>query len=555
MLTELQIHNFLIIESLNLSFSAGMTVITGETGAGKSILLDALQFVAGGRSDARLIREGKTLAEVSAQFIVAPQSQASACLQDWGITLEEDSCVLRRVLGSDGRSKAYINQQLVSIQQLKTLGNLLINWVGQYEHQALLRQDAQLAALDEFAKAQPVLSEVSSSAGKIQDIYKQLEHLRNEAQKQQEIAAFKTYQLDILKDLSLHENEWDELHQEQKRLSSGDELMSKIASIIERLHEGEQNLIDELKRLEKATGQLANEFSDLQNPSRLCADALVHLEEAYYEFKAFHDSLELDPERLQTVEARLSEIHAVARKLQLAPEALFGLYQSLQDELQATGIEIQIKETENALQTEKNRYLQFAGELTAMRQSAAAKLVKHVTDEIKTLGMKEGEFKINLHTDPARFTDQGQEQVEFCIRTNPGQRWASLKEGASGGELSRIALVIAVLNARQNEAGTLVFDEVDVGVSGAVAEKVGALLRKLARCAQVLCITHLPQVAMLGEQHIHVIKIFENNQTFGSAKTLTLEERIEEVARIMSGENITDHARQLAREGLKSSLL
>lgn len=534
MLLELQIHNFLIIESLNLSFESGMTVITGETGAGKSILLDALQFVAGGRSDAKLIREGKSACEVSVQFSQNGQE-----------------LVLKRILNQDGRNKAYINGALVSVGELRSLGDSLLNWVGQYEHQALLRADAQMNALDHYAKDEALLQIVHESSHKISELLTKLQALQDQAKSLQEVSAFKAYQAETLQALNLNEQEWDELHQEQKRLASGEAVLSKLGEMLGLLREDEQNIISQIKRLEKEVGSLAQDFNELENANRLCTEASVNLEEAYHELKGFYDSLDLDPARLQEVEARLSEIHNVSRKLQIAPEGLFVHYQSLQDELQGLGsLDSDIKACMDSIDAEKTHYRDGARDLTKARMAAAEKLSHHVSNEIKTLGMKEGEFKVEIETDSERFSEKGQEQIAFYVRVNPGQRWSALKDGASGGELSRIALVIAILNAKQNEAGTLIFDEVDVGVSGAVAQKVGALLRTLGKTTQVLCITHLPQVAMMGEHHIHVSKAFINNETFGSAKTLNQEERIEEVARIMSGENITDHARQLAREGL-----
>lgn len=534
MLTELQIHNFLIIEALNLSFESGMTVITGETGAGKSILLDALQFVAGGRADSKSIRNGKESCEITAQFLQ-----------------KGEEVVLKRILTVEGRNKAYINGNLVSVGELKTMGSTLLNWVGQYEHQALLKTEAQLQALDRFAKDEALLTQVTASSQTITQLKQHLQELQAQAQKQQEAGAFKTYQLEILQSLSIAEHELESLYQEQKRLAAGESVLSQLAQMLNVLHEDEQNLTSKVKRLERDAHQLAGEFTELENAARLCSEATVNLGEAYHELKAFYDVLELDPARLQEVESRLSEIHATARKLQLNPKALFAQYQTLQNELQGLGtLNQEIKQAEESLKQAQTEYHKFAKKLTQARFAAGEKLSSLVTLEIKTLGMQEGEFKVSVQTDLNSFSSQGQDRIEFLVRMNPGQKPGSLKDSASGGELSRIALVIAVQNAKQTEAQTLIFDEVDVGVSGAVAEKVGQLLRELGKEAQVLCITHLPQVAMVGQHHIHVAKTFSAGETFGSAKALSREERIEEVARIMSGENITEHARELARVGL-----
>ncbi len=538
MLTDLQIRQFLIIESLDLGFKEGMTVVTGETGAGKSILLDALQFVAGARADSKWVRQGASEAAVIAQF---------------------GDLVLKRVMNNDGRSRAYINGELVSVTELKTLGETLIHWVGQYEHQRLLKNEVQLAVLDAYAKNGEFVNKVAQLSENITDLQAKLDQLQEDSNKQEEATAFKKFQLEVLNDLALKEGEWEALHIEHKKLSLGSELVSAITSMLSRLHEEENNLIAAMKRIEKETNQLATEFKELQNSAKLSADATVHMTETYYELKSFYDRLELDPERLATVEARLAEVHATARKLQLQVESLFSHQQALEAELASLGsVDEQIQACTAALVQEQNLYLQAAEALSARRLSAAQELSLYVTQEMRTLGMKEGEFAVSLSISAkagiSHFPKMGLDQIEFRVRMNPGQKWGLLKEAASGGELSRIALIISVLNAKQNEASTLIFDEVDVGVSGAVASKVGTLLRALSVNTQVLCITHLPQVAMLGDQHIHVNKTFQNGQTFGQASTLTLNERIEEVARMMSGENITDQARQLASAELMNMM-
>lgn len=536
MLLELQIRNFLIIESLNLSFETGMTVITGETGAGKSILLDALQFVAGGRADAKLVRTGKEGCEVSAQFLK-----------------NGEELVIKRSLNKEGRSKAYINGNLVSVGELKELGTLLLNWVGQYEHQALLKLDAQMQALDRFLHNENLLQQIKVYSAHISEHTAKLEALKHQSHQEQERGAFKNYQLEILQALNLTEHELNELYQVQKKLAASESVLGKMTEMLNLLSEDEENIIKQAKRLEKESQGLAGDFTELENANRLCLEARVNLEEAYHELRGFYDSFELDPEKLAEVEARLSEIHATGRKLQLNPETLYQHYQLLQNEFQgANSLEEQIISAETQLHSLQKDYTALAADLTKARTAAATKLSEHVTREIRTLGMKEGEFTMHIRATNG-FGPQGQDQVEFFVQTNPGQKPGTLKESASGGELSRIALVIAVLNAKQKEASTLIFDEVDVGISGAVAEKVGQLLAELSREAQVLCITHLPQVAMVGAHHIHVSKEFKAGETFGFAKSLTVEERIEEVARIMSGENITEHARELVRSNLMKS--
>lgn len=552
MLIELQVRDFLIIESLDLSFNKGMAVITGETGAGKSMLLDALQFSMGERSSPKVIRTGKSRAEVSVQCVLNPHHPVCILFQEWGIDLSRDHAyVLKRILTQDARSKAFINGQMISMAQLKQVGMLLFNWVGQYEHQALLQHSAQLAALDDFNRNSALRQDVASVARQLKKCTTVFAQLKDQAKKEQERLAFKNEELELLNHLGLTQHEWPELHEEHKKLSAGGELLASIQVLLNLLRGDENNIISQVKQVEKSAQTLAGQFKELQSAASLSTDASVALAEAYFELKNFYDSLELDPERLIEIEARLSEIHRVARKLHQQAEELFNYHAHLKQELAYTSLDEQIAEAAQDLENTKAMYSAKAQHLTVVRAAAARELAEHVDREMKTLGMKEGQFKILLQTDAESFGEEGQDHVEFYVRMNPGQNWAALKEGASGGELSRIALIIAVANVCRNESQTLVFDEVDVGISGAVAEKVGQLLHQLGQDTQVLCITHLPQVAMCGDYHIHVSKEFKLEQTFGSAKMLNGVERIEEVARLMSGENITEHARQLAREGLR----
>ena len=527
MLIELQIRNFLIIESLDLSFDQGMTVITGETGAGKSILLDALQFVLGARADSKWVRDSASEAMVIAQC---------------------GEYLLKRVITKEGRSKGYINGELVSIQELKTLGESLLNWVGQNEHQALLKSEVQRDTLDVFAKLS--LLQVRAAAGTVASLTEALQALEVKAAGQQEYLALKRYQFEMLDALKLEQEEWNLLQLEQKKLAGGHRVMEKLSRMLACLQEEDESLALHMKRLVRDASELAIDFHELHNSQLLLDEADLRLNEAYHELKSFYESLDLNPERLLVVEARLSEIHAVSRKLQMSESLLFSFHQSLQAELQAeSGTDLASCRAE--LQAAKSIYQEAANIVTQERQRAALDLSAYVTAEMKTLGMEQGEFRVECKP-IGGFSVYGQDEIQFCVRMNPGQKWGSLKEVASGGELSRLALLIAILNAKQGRVSTQIFDEVDVGVSGAVAEKVGALLAKLGQHIQVICITHLPQVAMLGDQHIYVHKEFKSGHTFGYARALNLEERIEEVAAMLSGKKITDHARALVREKLAS---
>jgi DNA repair protein RecN (Recombination protein N) len=550
MLTELIIRNFIIVDQLALTFSRGMSVITGETGAGKSLLLDALEFVAGTRTQSSVIREGKEECDISAVFEVGPHHPAWLYLQSLDFAVDEN-IILRRVLNKEGRSKVYINQQPVTLAQLKAVGLLLLDWMGQHEHQHFLKSEVQLTRLDQYAGCHAQREQVKRhylAWKQVADEYKAAEAA---AAASAEERAWKHAQLTELSTLNLSAEELTVLDQEHKKLSSIEALLSLSAALINEIKEADSNLLSVQAQAGRRLQNLADEYAELASASNLWQEARVLMEEALRDVQHFHESLSADPERLQVVDARLALLHATARKYHLQPEALFDFYQTLAGEVSGAGaadVLEQLRLKAAALQT---TYVEAAKALSATRQPAAVRLQEKVSELMKSLGMPKGECQIILETDATVPREIGIDVMQFRVKINPGQPFASLKEVASGGELSRIALIVAVLTTEQVEDTTLIFDEVDVGVSGAVASQVGSLIRRLSKNQQILCITHLPQVAKEGDHHLKIVKQFTDTTTFTEATWLSQEERVYEIARMLSGESVTESALAHVREELQ----
>lgn len=529
MLLELHIKNFIIVDDLHLDFDQGMSVVTGETGAGKSILLDALSFVLGGRILGNVIREGAAQCEVTAVFQAKMDDSA------------EDTLILKRVLHQDGRSKASINHEPVLLQHLKQMGANLVDLVGQHEHQCLLKPEVQLQSVDEYAHTLPLACSVKARYQALCEAESQLEALIAEAAHVSGSRDFKRYQWEELEALALTDGEIDALHQEQKKLSSVHELLTETSMILTKLKEDEPSLLSLIREVGKPLTGMAEQYEELNNAATLWKEASVLMEEAGRDITHFHDSLELDPARLQTVEARLSEIYAAARKHQVAPADLLVLHDTLRNELEGAidyseaieSLRLKIASLHEAYQVE-------ALDLSTQRKAAVRILEGEVSALMKKLGMSQGECQLVLTPLPAPSVS-GLDQLQFLVRINVGQSFEPLKDVASGGELSRIALIMAVLTSQQRRGATLIFDEVDVGISGSVAEQVGDLIHQLAtQGQQIICITHLPQVALKGDQHLYIRKRFTETATFTEAGWLTREERIQEIARLMSGEQISE---------------
>lgn len=551
MLQELLIRNFTIIDKISVSFHEGLNVITGETGAGKSILLDALDFVLGGRFDGKIIRTNAPECEVTAVFTLKQDQELAAFTEETGIEFENGECYLKRILSKEGRSRAFINDSPVTLQKLKQLGLYLVQFYGQHEHQTLLKTETQLALLDRYGKHHAQLESIGRLFSTHQDICNRLKELKDAASKSADNNKLLEYQLAELDALNLEEGELKQLYEEQKQLSNAQELLSKSGLAINILRDNEPSVLGELKGAHKELEHLTQFSKSLGNANTLLNEAYTLIEEAVMDIKDFHEHLELDPEKLTEVEKRIDALHLAARKHHVQPEQLFEHYQALQNsQNQNLNLDADIKKLEQQQLEAENDYLKAAKELSQLRAKTAATLSTKVNQYIHKLGMPQGKFAINL-TAKAIMQSNGMDHIEFRAQLNPGQAEASMSDVASGGELSRIGLAIALLTGETSLVPTLIFDEVDVGVSGAVAEMIGQLLRDLGKKMQVVSVTHLAQVAVYAHQHLLVEKHQSKDSTQTSATPLDLEGRAKALAQILSGQEVTKDALKHAQEWLK----
>ena len=549
MLQEIHIQNLALIEKLQLNLYSGFSALTGETGAGKSILLDGLGLVLGERADSGLVRHGEERAEVSAQFDILSLPHIQAWLNEQALD-DEDTCLLRRVVSADGRSKAYINGRPVPASSLKALGNLLVDIHGQHEHQSLLSSANQLILIDAYGHHQGQVDKVKHAYKHWQQLshkYNDLKLNQAEHQSKLELVEFQLREFDKINPQS---GEFEALSEEQSTLAHANEIKRAGYLGYEAL-DGEQgatrlihDAISQLETLSEFTPALNSQFEQLQS-------ALIEVQEAANDLHHFSESVELDPERLNAVEERLAELYALAKKHHLNPDELANKHQQLRQELE------NLSQNFGSLDTLKLEidqawldYEKLAKTLTKQRQTSAKKLSKTVTDSMQTLGMEKGQFTIELNP-LEKPSAQGMDRIDFLVSANPGQPAKPLAKVASGGELSRISLAIQVASAEVAQIPTLIFDEVDVGIGGGIAEVVGQKMRQLGQHRQVLSITHLGQVAAYGNQHLNVSKQSQKNKTLTQVSALDEAQRIDEIARMVGGLEITEQTRKHAQEMLQ----
>lgn len=554
MLSNLYIHNFTIIDKLDLELHAGMTVLTGETGAGKSILIDALLLALGGRAESSMVKQGAERCTISAAFAIEELPLA----QQWLIEHElgnGDECILRRVINADGRSKGFINSQPVPLQMLRELSNLLISIHGQHEHQTLLKPDKQRALLDAYAGNSVLLKKVQTLYHRWRKTQDELTQLKT--QSEQRLARYDLikYQVQELDKLDLQKDEIKHLDQEQRQLANADQLLSTCQNTINLLTDDEEvNATRLLNTIHSQLLSLKNYDKKFNEIAELINNAIIQVEEASNEIQDYLNLIELNPERLQWVEQRLSSIYDMARKHRITPEELADLYHRLTIELQQLETsDERIQQLQQELVQLSTDYQTVALELTKCRQQAAKRLAPLVEKSIRELGMPGGKFNIHFESlTQNEFTNFGLERIEFYVSANPGQPLQPLAKVASGGELSRISLAIHVLTAKSEATPTLIFDEVDVGIGGGTAEIVGRLLRTLAKSTQVLCVTHLPQVAAQGHHHLQIGKTTANKTTATKVQVLDKNAKVQEIARMLGGVKITEQTLAHAKEMLEA---
>ena len=554
MLTQLTINNFAIVRQLEIELAKGMSVITGETGAGKSIAIDALGLCLGQRIETSMVREGQERAEICATFFIESTNPAYQWLQEQELQDPDNpsDCILRRIINADGRSKAFINSTPVSASQLKEIGQYLIHINGQHASQLLLKNDYQLQLVDTFAHHNDLLAQMREDYRAWKNLQTQVKNFQQKVAENEAKKQLLQYQVEELDEFALRPNEYLELEEDQRRLSNSEQLTQLSQSALQLLSENETVSIDSM--LYRAT-QYIDELSELDpryvSVQTMLNDALIQVQEATSEVQHLASHIEQDPMLLQEIEQRLSQALQLARKHNVKPEELVDWHQKLKAELTAL---LDFSESEERLILEEKAAFEkmqhTAKQLHKSRSQAAGKLAQQVTHSIKGLAMENAEFFIEVNSDLTKVAANGADNIVFTLRSNLGQQAQPLAKVASGGELSRISLAIQVLTSDQSAIPTLIFDEVDVGISGKTASVVGKLLRQLGNKCQVLCVTHLPQVACHGHHQFNVEKFTVDDKTETKMTALSQEERVPALARLLGGSEITDLALANAQEML-----
>ena len=553
MLTQLTINNFAIVRHLNLELSEGMSVITGETGAGKSIAIDALGLCLGYRSESSMIRNGADKADITATFQMQPNSPAYLWLKEHELLDEENSheCILRRMINLEGRSKAFVNNRPLPISQLRELGQYLIHLNGQHAPQLLLKSEYQLELVDNYAGIHNLLGKMQEQYNKWRKLHQQVKNFRQQCKENEARKQLLQYQVDELDEFDIKEGEFEEMEETHTRLSNSEELTEMSQSVLDLLSDDNSNADSLIYNAIRYLEDLVDVDANYQSSLDMLNEALIQVQEASSEVRALADSIEQDPELLAELDERISRAMSLAKKHYVSPNELWQHHSVLQDELQKL---VDFEDNEDQLiADEKKAYREcvaLAEQIYQERVSAAQKLAEQVTSQIKALSMENSEFYIDIQHDVKKLTPNGADFVEFNLRSNLGQNAQPLAKIASGGELSRISLAVQVLTANKLSTPTIIFDEVDVGISGIAATTVGKLLRQLGNKCQVLCVTHLPQVASHGHQHFNVQKYVKDNQTETQMSLLSEQERINALARLLGGSKITDAVLANAQEML-----
>ena len=553
MLVHLSIHQFALVDHLELEVHAGMSVITGETGAGKSILLDALGLTLGDRADADCVRQGADKAEIAATFSMNPQ--ASLWLQQRDIPVDDDCIILRRIVSVEGRSRGYINGRPAAAADLKDLGQLLIEIHSQHAHQRLLQKETPRQLVDAFGGLSLQVSEVSLVWSEWQQLAKKLATLKEESAEVKSQRQLLTYQVEELRELSPGEEEIPELESEQKRLSNAEGMLLSGQYALAACYGDDNGELAAVQLAQQAIARL-NEIDDqhpLLNEARdLLVQAQIQLDEAGRSLQHYLDLVDINPHRLQQVESRLSDLYRVARKHQIQPEQLYNYWQEQEAALAELNLsDDDLAEMEQQAAALEREYRQLAATLSESRREAAARMDAEVEAHFEALALGRAKFVTHFDAvDEGSASRHGIDRISFNVQTNPGMPAGALAKVASGGELARISLAIQVVTAAVSDIPSLIFDEVDVGIGGGTAERVGRLLRSLGKDGQVLCVTHQPQVAAQANQHYQVSKISGDTATHTQLRKLNSKQRSEEIARMLGGVDITRQTLAHAEEML-----
>ena len=553
MLRTLSIRDFVIVDSLELEFDRGFTVLTGETGAGKSILVDALALALGERGDAGMVRTGCERADVGAEFDIQALPGLTQWLREAELEGDPGSILLRRVIDRNGRSRAYVNGRPATLSQLREAGEWLVDIHGQHAHQSLLKADAQRMLLDAHAGLAPLAADVAAAYRQWQKLAQaRSEYETHAAQRNAEREQLQ-WQAEELEQLALQPDEWETVQAEHTRLAHAASLIEGVQAALDTLSEADAACLPLLSGAGSRLEALLAYDARLGEALELIGSGEAQIQEAVYALRHYADRVELDPQRLAAVETRMEAIHASARKLRLAPRDLPERLRQLRERLAELEIASDLEALAKQEQQARSGFFGLAAKLSAGRKKSAARLAKEVTQAMQSLAMAGGKFEVALNPYPPEGSVHGVEQVEFLVASNPGVEPRALARVASGGELSRISLAIQVITSKAALVPTLIFDEVDAGIGGGVAEIVGRQLKSLGRERQVLCVTHLPQVAAQADRQWSVSKFGVEGRMKTMVSLLDRKGRIEEVARMLGGTEITATTRKHAAEMLSLS--
>lgn len=550
MLLHLSIRDFAIVDRLELEFRPGFTALTGETGAGKSILIDALSLTLGDRAGSEQVRSGAERADVTADFAIDSLPGIGDWLREQALEGDPNRLLLRRVVDASGRSRAFINGHAATINQMREAGDRLVDIHGQHAHQSLLRPEAQRLVLDSHAGLASLAEETAGAHREWQRLRRaRLDHQNNAAARDAEREQL-GWQLEELSRLALAPGEWEAIQSEHGRLAHAATLMEGVRDAIDSLSESENAALGVLSGVLSRLRPLTEFDGTLRDTVAVLESGEVQLREAAYALRHYADRIELDPKRLRDVEQRLEAVHDAARKFRARPEALPELLASLRARVKDLEMTADLEALAAQELAARSRYDELAARLSAERSKAATQLGREVNAAMKELAMSGGRFEVELRSLLPDGSAAGNEQVEFLVATNPGSEPRALAKVASGGELSRISLAIQVITSRAAAVPTLIFDEVDAGIGGAVAEVVGRKLKTLGGERQVLCVTHLPQVAAQAREQWSVSKASESGSARSRVAVLDQKSRIEEIARMLGGVAITATTRKHAAEML-----
>ena len=551
MLCHLSIRHFAVVKSLDVDFNQGLIAVTGETGAGKSIAIDALGLCLGDRADASMVRPGADKAEIAATFCLDKNPRAQKWLAQHELDVDENECIIRRSISAEGRSKAFINGAPVPLALLRELGERLISIHGQHAHHLLLKPDVQRQTLDTFGQLQAMRDQVGDAYQhwhKLQQQFKQLQASNEQRQARQQLL---TYQVQELDEFALQEFEFEELEAEFKRLSNSQALLEQSQRCVYELYAADEgNALSLIQASIHRLEELQDSDPVLKPIAEMLNDACIVVNEAANELRDYYERLEIDPMRIQQIEERYAQAMSLARKHQVQPEGLYAYHQALTVEFKALQTEQDsLDDMHNLLEMARSHYVQAAQKLSLARNKSAKQLSKAIEQRIQQMNMAKARVEIEVnYSEQHPLSAHGLDIIRLKVSTNPGLPLDTLDKVVSGGELSRIGLAIQVINAGHQDVPTLIFDEVDTGISGPTAAMVGQLLRELGQHNQVMCVTHLPQVAACAHHQMFVSKLSGKQSTETRIQNLGDEERIRELARLLAGDTVTESALANARE-------